>query len=273
MVNASRAAVRAHVTSPVALAYYVEAGVRVLSSPNLHANVIATDRRAVIGSANASHSSTIADEAVVVTDDPEVVTGVRAFIEGIEEITEVDQVFLDNASTEWQIGRSVPIPGVGGRVRAELDFLPARVSRMFVRHIVEYEPSATEQQTWDTQARRHHTTTAGPAATYQLEWFRPGDRRARLERGDVLIFVTDDEWIYPPAVVDSDAIAIPHTHRAFGHLPLVRADLQPVAVADAEQQLADLGHPQSPADHRSPDHLCQPACRATPTLEPLTWIR
>ena len=50
VVNASRAAVRAHLTSPVALAYYVDAGVRVLSSPNLHANVIATDRRAVIGS-------------------------------------------------------------------------------------------------------------------------------------------------------------------------------------------------------------------------------
>jgi len=41
------------------LAYYADAGVRVLSSPNLHANVIATDRRAVIGSANASHGSTL----------------------------------------------------------------------------------------------------------------------------------------------------------------------------------------------------------------------
>ena len=43
VVNASRAAVRAHLTSPVALAYDVETGVRV-QSPNLHANVIATDR-------------------------------------------------------------------------------------------------------------------------------------------------------------------------------------------------------------------------------------
>lgn len=104
VVNASRAAVRAHVTSPMALAYYVEAGVRVLSSPNLHAGVIATSRRAVIGSANASHSSTIADEAVVITDDPEVVAAVRTFIDGIEEITEVDQVFLDTPPPN---GRSV----------------------------------------------------------------------------------------------------------------------------------------------------------------------
>jgi hypothetical protein len=69
----------------------------------------------------------------------------------------------------------------------------------------------------------------------------------------VLIFVTDDnEWIYPPAVVDSDAIAIPHTHSAFGQLLLIRADLQPISVADAEQQLADLGHPNPrlATDHR-----------------------
>ncbi|RZI53567.1 MAG: phosphatidylserine/phosphatidylglycerophosphate/cardiolipin synthase family protein, partial [Pseudonocardia sp.] len=54
VVNASKAAVRAHATSPAALAYYVNKGVRVLSSPTLHAKVIATNTRAVIGSANAS---------------------------------------------------------------------------------------------------------------------------------------------------------------------------------------------------------------------------
>nr|WP_230990454.1 hypothetical protein [Rhodococcus oxybenzonivorans] len=69
----------------------VTAGVRVLSSPNLHANVIATGRWAVIGSANFSHSSTISDEAVVITDDPEVVAAVRTFIDGTDKITEVDQ--------------------------------------------------------------------------------------------------------------------------------------------------------------------------------------
>ena len=135
VVNASRAAVRAHATSPAALAYYVDAGVRVLSSPNLHANVIATDRRAVISSANASHSSAIADEAVVITDDPEVVA-VRRFIDGLEETTEVDQPFLDNTTAQWQIGRAIPIPGVSGRGQAEPGFLPAKITRMFLRHIV-----------------------------------------------------------------------------------------------------------------------------------------
>ncbi|MFC9906662.1 hypothetical protein ACFVJ3_41945, partial [Rhodococcus sp. NPDC127593] len=86
-----------------------------------------------------------------------------------------------------------------------------------------------------------------------LEEVEEDGHPTRLNRGDVLIFVTDDnEWIYPPAVVDSDAIAIPHTHRAFGHLLRIRADLQPLSVADAGQQLADLGHPNPRlvTDHR-----------------------
>jgi hypothetical protein len=252
VVNASRAAVRAHATSPGALASYVDAGVRVLSSPNLHANVIATDRRAVIGSATASHSSTIADEAVVITDDPQVVAAVRKFIDGIEEITEVDQAFLDNATAQWQIGRAVPIPGVSGRGQVDPGFLPAKITRMFLRHIVEYEPSPTEHHTWTTQAR-HHRAPAGPAAKYQLEWFHHDKSDTRLHLGDVLVFVTaDNDWIHAPSVVDSEAIAIPHSHGAIGHLLRSRVDLSPIAVPDAEQTLADLGHPNPRlrVDHR-----------------------
>ena len=44
IVNASKAALRAHATSPAILAYYLDRDVRVLSSPTLHANVIATNR-------------------------------------------------------------------------------------------------------------------------------------------------------------------------------------------------------------------------------------
>lgn len=71
-----------------------------MSSPTLHAKVIATNRRAVIGSANASENSTLADDAVIITDNPEVITSVRTFIDRIDEITEVDKVFIDNATRE-----------------------------------------------------------------------------------------------------------------------------------------------------------------------------
>lgn len=260
VVNASRAAVRAHLTSPVALAYYRDAGVRVLSSPDLHANVIATERWAVIGSANASHSSTIAIEGVVITDDPNLVASVRAFIDGITEVTEVDQVFLDDAVAQWQIGRAVPIPGVSGRGQADPGFLPAKIDRMFLRHITEFEPRSSKQHAWAAESR-HRRAPAGPTSKYQLEWFHHDTSDPRLRRGDVLVFVSANQWFYPPAVVASEAIAIPRSRGAVGHLLRSRTDLDPIPVPVAEQILTDAGHPGARlrVDHR----ITSPSLRAT----------
>ena len=254
IVNAARAALRAHATSPTALAHYLAAGVRVLSSPNIHANVIVTSRHAIIGSAGATYSSTIADEAVIITDDPDTVTAARLFIEGIEDTTEVDQTFLDNATTIWQIGRAVPLPGISGRTRAEAEFLPTPVIRMFLWHITVYEPSGDERREWETRTNRDQLSV-GPASKYQLEWLRIDnpDRRGHLRRGDVLLQVTaDNKWIHPPTVVDSDAIPLPHSRKAIAYLLRSRSDLPPLAVADAERQLADMGHthPRLRTDHR-----------------------
>ncbi|MFD9664375.1 phosphatidylserine/phosphatidylglycerophosphate/cardiolipin synthase family protein [Rhodococcus sp. NPDC059968] len=255
VVNASKAAVRAHATSPAALAYYVNKGVRVLSSPTLHAKVIATSRRAVIGSANASENSALADDAVVITDDPDIIASVRKFIDGLDELTEVDEVFLDDANREWEIGRAVPLPGVTGRVRTGTDFLPAPVARMFVKHAVDYEPTHTEHQVLE-EHRSRQRTTAGPAVKYQLESLRL-DKPSSVKRGDVIIFVSaDDEWIYPPAVVVSDAMKIPRSGGAVLYFLRIRTDLPPLSLPEAEKVLTDLGHPGSrlPTDHyvRSP---------------------
>ncbi|ABH00906.1 hypothetical protein RHA1_ro11259 (plasmid) [Rhodococcus jostii RHA1] len=244
VVNASKAAIRAHATSPAALAYYVNKGVRVLSSPTLHAKVIATNTRAVIGSANASENSAFADDAVIITDDPEVIASVRTFIDRLDEITEVDQVFLDDAILEWEIGRAVPLPGVTGRVRTETDFLPTPVTRMFVKHAVDYEPTRTEQQVLDEQRGRHRSR-GGPAAKYQVESLRL-DKPSGVRRGDVIVFVSaDDAWFYPPAVVVSDPMKIPRSGGAVLYFLRIRADLPPLPLTEAEKLLTDLGHPGS----------------------------
>ncbi|WP_370185191.1 phospholipase D family protein [Rhodococcus wratislaviensis] len=244
VVNASKAAVRAHATSPAALAYYVNKGVRVLSSPTLHAKVIATSRRAVIGSANASENSTLADDAVVITDDPDIIASVRTFIDSLDELTEVDEVFLDDAIREWEIGRAVPLPGVTGRVRTGTDFLPTPVTRMFVKHAVDYQPTRTEEHVLE-QHRSRQRTTAGPAAKYQLESLRL-DKPSSVKRGDVIIFVSaDDAWIYPPAVVVSDPMKIPRTGGAVLYFLRTRTDPPPLPLTDAEKALTDLGHPGS----------------------------
>ncbi|MFZ2174607.1 MAG: phospholipase D family protein [Rhodococcus sp. (in: high G+C Gram-positive bacteria)] len=256
VVNASKAAVRAHATSPAALAYYLGKGVRVLSSPTLHAKVIATNRRAVIGSANASENSAFADDAVIITDDPEVITSVRKFIDGIDEITEVDEVFIDNATRQWEIGRAVPIPGVSGRIHdPEAEFLPAPVTRMFLKHAADYEPGPTEHHVLE-EHRRRPRTTSGPPAKYQLESLRL-DKSSTIRLDDVIVFVsTDDQWIYPPAVVVSEPMKIPRSGGAVLHFLRIRTDLPPLPLTEAEKALTDLGHPGSRlrSDHyvRSP---------------------
>jgi hypothetical protein len=259
VVNASKAAIRAHATSPAALTYYVERGVRVLSSPTLHAKVIVTNRWAVIGSANASENSTLADDAVIITDDPDIIASVRTFIDSLDEITEVDQVFLDDAILEWEIGRAVPLPGVTGRVRTDTDFLPTQVVRMFVTHAVDYQPTHTEQQILDTQ-RGRHSQAGGPVVKYQLESLRL-DTPGTIRRGDAIVFVsTGDEWIYAPAVVISDPMRIPRSGGAVLFFLRTRTDLPPVPLTDAEKALTDLGHPGSRL--RTDHYVRSPSLRA-----------
>ncbi|MDV6271604.1 phospholipase D family protein [Rhodococcus globerulus] len=245
IVNASKAAVRAHATSPAVLAHYLHKDVRVLSSPTLHAKVIATNRRAVIGSANASVNSTFADDAVIITDDPEILAQARKFINGIDEITEVDQIFIDNATREWAIGRAVPIPGVSGRVHdPETDFLPSSLTRIFVKHAVDYKPNPTEQHLIHKQ-QPQQSTTAGPVAKYQLQSLRL-DKPSSITRGDIVIVVSaDNEWIYPPAVVASEPLRIPRSGGAVLYFLRIRTDLHPISLTDSEKILTALGHPGS----------------------------
>ncbi|MDF3313713.1 hypothetical protein P3H15_53580 [Rhodococcus sp. T2V] len=93
---------------------------------------------------------------------------------------------------QWQIGRAVPLPGITGRIRdPEADFLPAPVTRKFVKHAVDYEPSPTEQHVLD-EHRSRQPATAGPAAKYQLESLRP-DRTSAVRRSDVVVFVSADD--------------------------------------------------------------------------------
>ena len=255
IVNAARAAIRAHATSLTALARFLDRGVRVLSTPNLHTGLIVTPRYAIVGPSSASFSSTVADETALVTDDPAAIRAAHVFIDSLDDTTDVDQAFLDNATAIWRIGRTVPLAGIGSRTRSEHDFLPTPVRRMFVRHITGYTPTPDEQQVWE--AHTHRQATAGKGAKYRAQWLRldtpDTGRRNRLERFDVLLEVTaDDAWIHPPAVVDTDPIPIPHTRHAVAYLLRTRTDLEPLPLPEAARALADAGHPNPRLhlDHR-----------------------
>ncbi|MDI9915601.1 phospholipase D family protein [Rhodococcus sp. IEGM 1379] len=243
VVNAGAAAIRAHATSPTALAHYLSKGVRVLSSPTLHAKVIVTNRRAVIGSANATINSTYSDDAVIITDDPTIIADTRKFIDNLDDLTEVDQPFIDHATAEWAIGRAVPIPGVTGRIHnPDNNFLPTPTARMFVKHVVDYQPNPTEQHLIrEVQPRTR--TTAGPIAKYQLQSLRLSTP-STITTGDVIVLVSaDQEWIYPPALVASEPLRIPRSGGAVLAFLRIRTDLPPLPLHVAEKHLADHRHP------------------------------
>lgn len=244
VVNASRAAIRAHATSPVVLAHYLDKGVRILSSPTLHAKVITTNRRAVIGSANASANSVYSEDAAVITDDPQIVADARNFIDAITEVTEVNSTFIENALLEWEIGRAVPVPGVSGRINnPESDFLPTPVTRMFIKHIVDDHSNLSDEAKLESRQPQKRTS-AGPTVKYQLQSLRL-DKPNNIKRDDVIVLISsDNEWIHAPAVVTSESIQFPQSGGAILHLR-TRTDLPPIFLVDAEKALTDSGHPTS----------------------------
>jgi hypothetical protein len=146
---------------------------------NLHADVLVTSRRAAAGSAGASQGSTIADRVVMITDDPDTITDHPG--SSTPPTRSPKSTTHSNATTTeiWKIGRIVLLPGIGGRIRAESEFLPTSFTRMFLWHSIDYETFPAELQKRDTHTTQRRTT-AGPAANDALESFRldtPGGRR------------------------------------------------------------------------------------------------
>lgn len=245
IVNACTAAIRAHATSPAVLAHYLSKGVRILSSSTLHAKVIVTNQRAVIGSPNASENSTFTHEAVVISDDPQVVADSRAFINNIDETTAVDQIFIDNAAREWAIGRAVPIPGITGRMQnLDNDFPLAPTNRVFIRQVSDHETRPSVRIAPVKQTSTKHLSF-NPSVRYRLETLRLG-KPSSMARGDVVIRVsTDNELLLPPAVVISNQDRIPDSPSHFQFFLRVRNDLLPLPVADTERYLVEVGHPSA----------------------------
>ncbi|MGU3586714.1 barstar family protein [Rhodococcus sp. C26F] len=76
------------------------------------------------------------------------------------------------------------------------------------------------------------------------------NRRTRLETGDVIIRISDnDTSLHPPAVVDTGPHRIPHTRHAVAYRLRTRTDLDPLSLADAARALAEHGHPHPRLHH------------------------
>ncbi|WP_228118083.1 phosphatidylserine/phosphatidylglycerophosphate/cardiolipin synthase family protein [Rhodococcus erythropolis] len=204
-----------------------------------------TNQRTVIGSANASENSTFTHEAVVISDDPQVVSDSRAFISNIDETTAVDQIFIDNAAREWAVGRAVPIPGITGRMlNPDNDFLSTSTNRVLIRQDSNHENRSSVRFSAVKQLSTKHLSV-NASVRYRLETLRLG-KPSSMARGDVVIRVsTDNDLLLPPAVVISNQYRIPDSPSQFQCFLRVRNDLLPLPVADTERYLVDVGYPSA----------------------------
>jgi hypothetical protein len=261
VVNASDAALLTHSTSPEALRAYVDDSVHVFSVPNLHAKVLVTATKAVIGSANASTHSGELEETIAVTDEPAARKALLDFIRGLAATaTPVDEQFLLAAEATWARGRSAGPPGAGG-ARPDPGFLPRPPYRLYLADIELYEPSASEAAVFDT-ARRQARRAAGPAGRYFIDSYRLGTGDEPFRRGDVLVqvFEFDEErWVTPPVVVFSDPLPVPRGRSAI-QLVRGRNDLEERPAAEVAAAIRTVGvdsrlnHPRwlrSPAARRA----------------------
>lgn len=102
VVDASLRSVRAGASCPDELLKLQSAGVAIYSAPNLHAKVFAFPRQAFIGSVNASHrSASLLTEAVVVTRDLEIVSGVRRFVGDLARSSKLGPEKLKELAEEY----------------------------------------------------------------------------------------------------------------------------------------------------------------------------
>jgi len=168
-----------------------------------------------------------------------------AFINNIDEITAVDQIFIDNAAREWAIGRAVPIPGITGRMQnLDNDFPLTPTNRVFIRQVSDHETRPSVRIAPVKQTSTKHLSV-NPSVRYRLESLRLG-KPSSMARGDVVIRVsTDNELLLPPAVVISNQDRIPDSPSQFQFFLRVRNDLLPLPVADTERYLVDVGHPSA----------------------------
>ena len=251
VVNASDASLLSGATNPKALSHYVKQGVRVWSSPSLHAKVVVTPRRAVIGSANASRHSCDLDEAVVITNNRTIVENCVAFIDSLQDLTPVDAAFVRAARATWERGergRSGGPPGSGDHPK-DPGFLPAPPFRLLLYNSARYDPSESEMGAFRRASRRARRY-AGPADTYRIASYRPLTNES-YRPGDVLVDLTaedDEELIWPPSVVIAgEPIKIPRAQHVI-YLVRERKDLKPVAREDVDKKIKEAGLPGNTLD-------------------------
>jgi len=264
VVNAARAALRArHHPRPL----------RSGPPANLHAGVLVTSGRPQDSpTLPAARPSPMRPPRFI--DDPDTITAVQVHRHPRRDHRSRPHIPTPPPPRSKRSAGFVPCHGIGGRTHAEPEFLPTPITRIFLSHSIDYQTCPVEVQQRDPRTTRRRTAAAGPAAKNAPGLFRldtPGDRRTGQLSNAVMTGGHRRQRMALPAGgrglrPDRDP---PHSHSggvppAYPNRP--GADRGDRCGSTARRCRA----PGSPAAHRSPDRLRQPAGRAAPTLEPVT---
>ena len=244
LVNARANNVSSRATSPVAIERYIDRGVKVYSSERLHAKVIATDKHAIVGSANASASSARSSEAIIVTDSIKNRRSVKEFV--LREIDDhgmkITQEKLADLKRLYKEGKAISgITGVNTSKPLVIGF-PWAVENVYL--VTRYDADLTEEEQDEIL-----TGTTRPTG-FNLDVMQIENADDAYKCGDIVIFC-DDMYIYPPIKIDSGVVFVNDEESRMGQVTqqrskgmrvLKRSGFSPRYVTDTESfdDLMDL---------------------------------
>lgn len=204
--NASEGAIRNGATNPLALKKFLDRGVQLYSCGTLHAKILAVRNSAAVGSANASRSSNLSLEAVVVSNEREFISDARRLVkEAIEAGTEIDEEYL-TTSAMWVPDDHHRLPelvGVTTPPVGEDVFIPEPGGRYWLA--VEWQEEYSDEEDAVARSIRRSKEARELKTRFKLDTYLVGSD-ARAEPGDVFILVhMDDEGqlvqVWEPAKV------------------------------------------------------------------------
>lgn len=187
--NASEGAIRNGATNPLALKEFLDRRVQLYSCGSLHAKILAVRNSAAVGSANASRSSSLSLEAVVVSNEREFISDARRMVKKATEAgTEINEDYLTTAAN-WIPKKNSGLPqivGVTTPPAREDVFIPEPGGRYWLA--VEWHEEYSDEEDAVARSIRSSKEARQFKTKFKLDTYLVGSD-SRAEPGDVFILV------------------------------------------------------------------------------------
>ena len=205
IVDASESTIKSGGTDAHLLRRLGREGVRICGQPDLHAKVLVIDQKAVIGSANASVSSSGLYEAAILTTDPAVVSQARSFIHQLAKKSKhLIGADLD-ALCKIKVVRAA---GCGG-ARKKTGRITAQGDRIWIVNAEDSDPKEFQEEADAVKKVENELKANYPSA--DPYWIRiEGNKKVRKQakEGDRFVVVSTKKGKKPPYAVSPPATVL-----------------------------------------------------------------